>query len=76
MSNFNISLVFVSKIKSNFHYKKMTGKIYGNLQGKYKNSVFSDFKNIQNKNPSAFSKFDFKSTITKKNTRGYVIVLK
>ena len=54
----------------------MTGKIYGNLQGKYKNSVFSDFKNIQNKNPSAFSKFDFKSTITKKNTRGYVIVLK
>ena len=38
VSSFNFLLVFVSKIKSNFHYKKMTEKIYDNLQEKYKNS--------------------------------------
>ena len=32
--NFNLLLVFVSKTKFNFHYKKMTKKIYDNLQEK------------------------------------------
>ena len=43
VSNFNLSLVFVSKIKLNF-YKKMTQKMHDNLQKKYKNSVFQILK--------------------------------
>ena len=43
-SNFNFSLVFVGKIKSNFPYKKMTEKMYDNLPEKYKNSVFQILK--------------------------------
>ena len=42
--NFNFSLVFVSKIKLNFCYKKMIEKMYDNLQEKYKNSVFQILK--------------------------------
>ena len=44
VSNFNFSLVFVGKIKLNFYYKKMTEKMYDNLQEKYKNSVFQILK--------------------------------
>ena len=36
VSNFNFSLVFVGKIKLNFHYKKMAEKMHDNLQKKYK----------------------------------------
>ena len=36
VSSFNFSLVFVSQIMLNFHYKRMTKKIYDNLQEKYK----------------------------------------
>ena len=39
--------IFVGKIKLNFHYKKMTEKMYDKLLEKYKNSFFSDFKNRQ-----------------------------
>ena len=35
-SSFNFSLVFVSQIMINFHYKRMTKKIDDNLQEKYK----------------------------------------
>ena len=45
----------------NFNYEKMTKKMYGNLQEKYKNSVFQ-ILNMCN----AFSNFDFNSTIRKK----------
>ena len=44
VSNFNFLLVFVGKIKLNFHYKKMTEKMYDNLQEKYKNSLFQILK--------------------------------
>ena len=40
VSNFNFSLVFVGKINLNFYYKKMTEKMYDNVQQKYKDSVF------------------------------------
>ena len=44
-SNFNFSLLLVSKISLTFHYKRMPKKcIYGNLQEKYKNSVFKILK--------------------------------
>ena len=46
-SNFNFWLAFVGKIKTNFSYKKMTGKMYDNLQEKYKNNVFQILKNMQ-----------------------------
>ena len=58
MSNFNFSLVFVGKIKLNVYYKKMTEKMYNNLQEKYKNNVFQILKIYK-----AFSNFDFNSTI-------------
>ena len=63
MSNFNFSLVFVGKIKFNFHYKKMTEKMYDNLQKKYESSVFQILKICK-----AFSNFDFNLTIRKKYT--------
>ena len=53
--NFNLLLVFVSKTKFNFHYKKMTKKIYDNLQEKYKSM-------------ETFSNFDFNSTVRQKYT--------
>ena len=56
-----MSVVFVGKIKLNFHYKKMTEKMYDNLQEKYKSSVFQIFKICK-----AFSNFDFNSTIRRK----------
>ena len=62
MSSFNSSLVFVGKIKLNFHYKKMTEEIVDNLQEKYKNSVFQILKTCK-----ALSNFDFNLTI-RKNT--------
>ena len=36
--------IFVGKIKLNFHYKKMTEKMYGNFQKKYKSSAFQILK--------------------------------
>ena len=57
--NFNLLLVFVGKTKFNFHYKKMTKKMYDNLQEKYKSS----FKNME-----TFSNFDFNSTVRQKYT--------
>ena len=42
--NFNFLLVFVSKTKLSFHFKKMTKKMYDNLQEKYKSSVFQVLK--------------------------------
>ena len=68
--DFNISLVFVDKIKLNLYYKKMTEKMYHDLQEKYKNSVFQILKICK-----AFSNFDFKSTVGK-NTLGRAIVWK
>ena len=41
--NFSFVLVFVKKIKLNFRYKKMTEKLYDNLQEKYKIHI-SDYK--------------------------------
>ena len=38
VSNFNVSLVFVGKIELNFYYKKMTEKMYDNVQDKYDNN--------------------------------------
>ena len=61
VSNFNFSLVFLGKIKLNVYYKKMTQKMYGNLQEKYRNSVFQILKLFK-----AFSNFDFNLTIKKK----------
>ena len=61
VSNFNFSLVFLGKIKLNFYYKKMTKKMYDNLQEKYQISVFRILKICK-----AFSNFDFNSTIRKK----------
>ena len=43
-SNFNLSLVFVDKVILNFHYKKITKKMYDNLQQEYKISVFQILK--------------------------------
>ena len=53
--------IFVGKIKLNFHYKKMTEKMYDKLLEKHKNSVFQILKIGK-----AFSHFDFNSTIRKK----------
>ena len=58
ISNFNFLLVFVGKIKLNSYYKKMTEKMYDNLQEKYRNSVFQILKICK-----AFSNLDFNSTI-------------
>ena len=63
--NFSFALVFVKKIKLNFRYKKMTEKLYDNLQEKYKIHI-SDYKNMQIKNFWAFSNFSFNSTVRKK----------
>ena len=60
--------IFVCKIKLNFHYKKMTKKMYDNLLEKYKNSVFQILKICK-----AFSNFDFDLTIRKKKTLGCAI---
>ena len=46
--------------KINFHYKKMTEKMYDKLLEKYKNSVFQILKIGK-----AFSHFDLNSTIKK-----------
>ena len=51
--------IFVGKIKLNFHYKKMTEKIYD----KYKNGVFQILKIGK-----AFSHFGLNLTIGKKYT--------
>ena len=64
-------LVIVGKIKLNFHYKKMTEKMYENLQEKYKNSVFQNLKVCK-----ALSNFDFNSAIRKKNILGCAIAWK
>ena len=61
VSTFNLSLVPAVKIKLNFHYKRMTEKMYDNLQEKYKNSIFQILKICK-----GFSNFDFNSKITKK----------
>ena len=61
--NFNLLLVFVGKTKFNFHYKKMTEKMYFNLQEKYKSSDFQILKIWK-----AFSNFDFNWTIRQKYT--------
>ena len=53
--------IFVGKIRLNFHYKKMTEKMYDKLLEKHKNSVFQILKIGK-----AFSHFDFNSTIWKK----------
>ena len=54
VSNSNFPLVFVGKINLNFYYKKMTEKMYDNLQEKYISSVFQILKICK-----AFSNFDF-----------------
>ena len=51
--------IFVGKIRLNFHYKKMTEKMYDKLLEKY--SVFQILKIDK-----AFSHFDFNSTIREK----------
>ena len=53
--------IAVGKIRLNFHYKKMTKKMYEKLLEKHKNSVFQILKIGK-----AFSHFDFNSTIRKK----------
>ena len=53
--------IFVGKIKLNFHYKKMTEKMYDKLLEKHKNSVFQILKIGK-----AFSHFDFNLTVRKK----------
>ena len=53
--------IFIGKIRLNFHYKKMTEKMYDKLLEKHKNSVFQILKIGK-----AFSHFDFNSTIWKK----------
>ena len=55
--------IFVGKIKLNFHYKKMTEKMYDKLLEKHKNSVFQILKIGK-----AFSHFDLNLTIGKKYT--------
>ena len=49
--------IFVGKIKLNFHYKKMTEKIYDKLLEKYKRGVFQILKIGK-----AFSHFDLNLT--------------
>ena len=61
--------IFVGKIRLNFHYKKMTEKMYDKLLGKYENSVFQILRIGK-----AFSHFDFNSIIKKKNTLGWTII--
>ena len=58
VSNFSFPLGFVGKIEFNFHYKKMTEKIYDNLHEKYKISVFQILHIYK-----AFNNFGFSSTI-------------
>ena len=52
--------VFVSKIRLNFHYKKMTEKMYYKVVEKHKSSVFEILKIGK-----AFRHVDFNSTIRK-----------
>ena len=62
ISNFNFLLVFIGKIKLNFHYKKMTEKMYNNLlQEIYKNNVLLILKEC-----TALRNFEFISSIIKK----------
>ena len=62
ISNFNFLLVFIGKIKLNFHYKKMTEKMYNNLlQEIYKNNVLLILKECK-----ALRNFEFISSIIKK----------
>ena len=61
ISNFNFLLVFIGKIKLNFHYKKMTEKMYNNLQEIYKYSVLLILKKCK-----VLRDFNFISTIRKK----------
>ena len=70
VTNFNVLLVFVGKINLNFYYKKMTEKMYDNLQGKYISSVLQILKIWK-----AFSNFDL-IRILGRNTLGFAIVLK
>ena len=53
--------IFVGKIELNFHYKKMTEKMYHKLIEKYKDSVFQILKIGK-----AFSNFGLNLTIRKK----------
>ena len=53
--------IFVGKIRLNFHYKKMTEKMYDKLLEKHKNNVIQILKIGK-----AFSHVDFNSTIRKK----------
>ena len=53
--------IFVGKIELNFHYKKMTEKMYDNLLEKFENCAFQ-VSNIC----KAFSNFDFNLTTRKK----------
>ena len=62
VNNLNLSLVSVGKIKLNFHYEKMTEKMYDNWQEKYKNSVFQILEIYK----VLISNFDFNSTIREK----------
>ena len=55
--------IFVGKIMLNFHYKKMTEKMYDKLLEKCKNSVFQILKIGK-----AFSHFALNFTIGKKYT--------
>ena len=64
VSNFDFSLVFVVRIKLNFHYIKMTEKMYDNFLEKYKNSVLEILKICK-----ALTNFDFNSTIREKMHR-------
>ena len=70
VSNFNFLLVFVGKINLNLYYKKMTEKMYDNLQGKYVSSALQILKIWK-----AFSNFDLIRTLGK-NTLGFAIVWK
>ena len=62
--------IFVGKIKLNFHYKKMTEKMYDKLLEKYKNSVFQILKISK-----AFSNFGLNLTIRKKFHRLYGLLV-
>ena len=53
---FSVKLIYYK----NFYYKKMTEKMYGNLQKKYENIVFQILKIYK-----AFSNFGYNSTIRK-----------
>ena len=61
VSNFNFSLVFVGKIKLNFHYKKMNGK-YMTI---YRRNIKIAFFRFQ-KYGKRFSNFDINSAFREK----------